>query len=221
MNFSRYAVQLVCCYCVLAALCGCIANSKSADVGQKPQRFGGTCFSGHNQAVRGDVSNVKEQSTTESVNGVDLVRKRAEVAAKAEETKKLRDKSEKGWLNEEALKEFALRESPSLWGTVQAIRAHVATRRKSLVRLKSELLEFNVKPENDADYVRLQKDIDSILDGLVGIFKHIEEAYIVAKKREAVLGNGNYDKAMKRALKDGIAEAEGIANRYLEMTKTK
>jgi hypothetical protein len=221
MNFSRYAVQLVCCYCVLAALCGCIANSKSADVGRKPQRFGGTCFSGHNQAVRGDVSNVKEQSTTESVNGVDLARKRADVAVKEEEAKKLREKSEKGWLNEEALKEFALRESPSLWKTVLAIRAQVATRRTSLAQLKSELLEFNLNPENDADYVRLQKDIDSMLDGLAGIFKHIEEAYIAAKKREADFGNGYYDKAMKRALKDGIAGAEGIANRYREMKQSK
>lgn len=221
MNFSRYAVQIICCYCFAVALCGCVANSRSPDEGWRLQKSGGTCFSGHNETANDDVSNVSKQSASESVNGVDLARKRAEVAAREEETKKLRVKSEKGWLNEDALKEFALRESPSLWGTVQEIRTQVATRRESLARLKSELLEFNVKPENDADCVRLQKDIDSMLDGLTGIFTHIEEAYIAVKKREAVSGSGNYDNAMKRALKDGVTEAEGIANHYLKMTKSK
>lgn len=208
MNFELYALQLCWCCMLIATICGCVSRRPLND----------------ESVQRRMVSNGEQTIAPEydrAVKDADLAQRQSALAVKEEETRKLREKSEKGWLNEEALKDFALRESPSLWGTVQAIRAQVTTRRKSLTQLKAELLEFNVMPDNDLDFVRLQKDIDSMLDGLAGIFKHIEEACIAAKKREAVLGNGNYDKAMKRALKDGIAEAEGIANRYLEMTKTK
>lgn len=126
----------------------------------------------------------------------------------------LREKSERGWDNESALRDFALKESPKLWQTIQSIRAQVATRRKGLARLKADLQEFNIKPENDADYRRLQGEIDSLLDGLADVFGSLEQAYIAAKKFELSPSSAASEEAMKRALEEGVKEADSVARRY-------
>lgn len=126
----------------------------------------------------------------------------------------LREKSERGWDNESALRDFALKESPKLWQTIQSVRAQVAIRRKGLARLRADLQEFNVKPERDADYRRLQGEIDSLLDGLASVFCNLEQAYIAAKKFELSPASANYKEVMNRALEEGVKEASGVAKRY-------
>ena len=131
-----------------------------------------------------------------------------------EKARALRQKSELGWNNENALRDFALKESPTLWQTIQSIRVQVAIRRKGLARLKADLLEFDVKPEIDADYSRLQGEIDTLLDGLASVFGSLEQAYIAAKKFELSPASTNYKEVMNRALEEGVKEASGVAKRY-------
>ena len=141
----------------------------------------------------------------------------AERQVAAEKASALREKSENRWSNEGALRDFALKESPKLWQTIQTIRAQVATRRKGLARLKADLLEFNIKPESDADYSRLQGEIDTLLDGLVSVFGSLEQAYIAAKKFELSPTCTSHEEVMKRALEEGVKEADSVAKRYQEM----
>ena len=147
----------------------------------------------------------------------DVARKRRMAAV--EDAKALRTKGENGWDNEDILRDFALRESPSLWQTIQAIRAEVAVRRKKLARLRVDLQEFNRKPESDKDYRRWDSEIDSLLDSLVAVFSKLEEAYIAAKKFELLPSIASNRDAMKRALEERVKEADNATKRYREMTK--
>ena len=187
-------VKIALCGCVLAATtCGCISSKESP----------------HN--MRQEAAQAKTVPTLGEPKSESVAVERQVVA---EKVKVLRQKSERGWNNEGALRDFALKESPKLWQTVQTIRAQVATRRKSLARLKADLQEFNIKPESDADYSRLQGEIDTLLDGLVSVFSSLEQAYIAAMKFELSPSSAASEEVMKRALEEGVKEADSVARRY-------
>lgn len=194
-------IKIALCGCVLAAATGGCASPK------KPSR------SIRQEAVSAKTVPVRIAPKVEVVA--------AERQAADEKAKVLREKSESGWTNEDALRDFALKESPKLWQTVQTIRAQVAARRKGLARLKADLQEFNVKPEDDADYRRLQGEIDSLLDGLASVFGNLEQAYIAAKKFELSPTSTNNEEVVNRALEDGVKEADSVAKRYHEIANDK
>ena len=187
-------VKLTFCGCVLAATtCGCVFSK------EPPRNMRTEAVQEHMFPTRGEL-NAESAETQRQVA--------------AEKARALREKSENGWNNESALRDFALKESPKLWQTIQSIRAQVATRRKGLAQLKVDLQEFNVKPESDADYTRLQGEIDSLLDGLAGVFGNLEQAYIAAKKFELSPTSMNQEEVMNRALEEGVKEADSVAKRY-------
>lgn len=185
-------IFLAVCLCVLAATtCGCASSKEQS------------------RNMRKEAVQVKDVRT----HGEPEVESIAE-----EKTRALREMSEDGWNNESDLRDFALKESPKLWQTVQTIRAQVATRRKGLARLRSDLKEFNIKPETDADYRRLQGEIDTLLDGLASVFDCLEQAYIAAKKFELSPASASHEEVMKRALEEGVKEADNAARRYQNET---
>lgn len=119
------------------------------------------------------------------------------------------------------LREFALKESPQLWRTVQALRADIENRNKSMDRLAADLREFDRKPENDTTYRELQIGREQIACTLDNVYQKLENAYIAYKKFQATPGRKEYVDAMNRALEDGVHEAEATARRYRVMSLDK
>ena len=143
-------------------------------------------------------------------------------AAKARELAMSHRKAvEQGWRNEEALREFALRESPAIWRTVQQLRTEVAERRKAIAQLRTDLQEFGTNPDSDPDYLKFCQDVDAMLDSLAGIFVNLEKAYIAAKKFEATPGRNDYEATMRAALEGGTKDAENAIRRFKEMRDKK
>lgn len=194
MSGFAHILVAICCCALAAATCGCTSSNESP----------------HNMRHEAVQAKIVPASCVET-KGESVAAARQ---APTEKAKALRQKSEHGWNNEGALRDFALKESPKLWQTIQSIRAQVATRRKGLARLKADLQEFNIKPESDADCRRLQGQIDSLLDGLADVFCSLEQAYIAAKKFELSPSSANNEEAMKRALEEGVKEADSVARRY-------
>jgi len=60
-----------------------------------------------------------------------------------------------------------------------------------------------------------------LLDSLVKIFFNLENAYIASKKYEASPSRKDYQDTMKRALEDGIQDANMATERYKAMTRQK
>ena len=121
----------------------------------------------------------------------------------------------------EILRMFALRESPGLWKTVQTLRAERKVREEKLQRLREDLKLFGRDPENDSDYLALRRASEDIRSSINAVYAKIEEAYLAFKKFEATPGRKEYSETMRRALEDGIKEAEATEHRYKEMTRQK
>lgn len=143
-------------------------------------------------------------------------------AAKERELLVMRRKAaENGWRHESDLRDFALKESPSIWQVVQQVRAEVKARKKAIAQLRADLKLFGKNPDNDQDCQNLNKNVDVLLDSLVKIFLNLENAYIASKKYEASPSRKDYQDTMKRALEDGIQDANMATERYKAMTRQK
>ena len=50
------------------------------------------------------------------------------------------------------LSDFAMKESPKIWQTIQSMRAEITQSGANIKRLRADLLEFDRDPDSDDDY---------------------------------------------------------------------
>ncbi|MBR3222571.1 MAG: hypothetical protein IKF72_10115 [Kiritimatiellae bacterium] len=119
------------------------------------------------------------------------------------------------------LQDFAMKESPKIWQTIQSMRAEMTTSGAKLKSLREELQLFNRNPDADEDYKSLVAGLKELRRAYDAIFDKLEDAYIAAKKYEASPSRKDYQQMMKRALEDGIQDAAMATERYKAMTRQK
>ena len=119
------------------------------------------------------------------------------------------------------LQDFAMKESPKIWQTIQAMRAEMTTSGAKLKSLWEELQLFGRNPDADEDYKSLLAGLQELRHAYDAIFDKLEDAYIAAKKYEASPSRKDYQATMTRALEDGINDANMATERYKAMTRQK
>ena len=119
------------------------------------------------------------------------------------------------------LQDFAQKESPKIWQTIQSMRAEIATSGDKIRSLREELQLFDRNPDTDEDYNALVSGLRELHRAYNAIFDKLEDAYIAAKKYEASPSRKDYQDMMKRALEDGIQDANMATERYKAMTRQK
>ncbi len=127
--------------------------------------------------------------------------------------------AEQGWKNEDILREFALKEAPSLWKTVQELRGELGERKALLKALREDLVEFGKNPDQDSDYRELVQRREELRKPLVRVFVTLENAYIMAKKFEAEPSHKETERLMRQVLEEGMRDAEMVSKRYLDMRR--
>ena len=85
----------------------------------------------------------------------------------------------------------------------------------------SDFLEFGRNPDTDEDYRTIVTAHEQLCRAYDTIFDRLEDAYIAAKKYEAYPSRKDYQDTMKRAIEDGIQEANFASKRYKTMSKQK
>ena len=83
------------------------------------------------------------------------------------------------------LQDFAQKESPKIWQTVQTMRAQMSTSGAKIKNLREELKLFDRDPDSDEDYKTLVAGLKELRSAYDAIFDKLEDAYIAAKKYEA------------------------------------
>lgn len=121
----------------------------------------------------------------------------------------------------QVLSDFAMEESPKIWQTIQSMRGEIAQSGAKIKRLRADLLEFDRDPDTDEDYKALVAGLQDLKRAYNAIFDKLEDAYIAAKKYEASPSCKDYQDTMKRALEDGIQDANMATERYNAMTRQK
>ena len=119
------------------------------------------------------------------------------------------------------LQDFAQKESPKIWQTIQAMRAEMSTSGAKIKNLREELKLFDRDPDSDEDYKALVAGLQELKHAYNAIFDKLEDAYIAAKKYEASPSRKDYQDVMKRALEDGINDANMATERYKAMIRQK
>ena len=119
------------------------------------------------------------------------------------------------------LQDFAQKESPKIWQTIQAMRAEMSTSGAKIKNLREELKLFDRDPDSDEDYKALVAGLQELKHAYSAIFDKLEDAYIAAKKYEASPSRKDYQETMKSALEDGINDANMATERYKAMTRRK
>ena len=119
------------------------------------------------------------------------------------------------------LQDFALKESPQIHATIQMLRTEMTDSGTKLKKLRADLLEFDRNPDADEDYKALVAGLKELRHAYDAIFDKLEDAYIAAKKYEASPSRKDYQQMMKRALEDGIQDANMATERYRAMTRQK
>jgi hypothetical protein len=112
------------------------------------------------------------------------------------------------------LQEFAQKESPEVWRTIQSLRGEMSESARNLKRLRDQLIEFDRNPDLDDDYKALRFGLQDLGRAYDAIYDNLENAYVAAKKFEASPSRKEYQGVMKKAFEDGIQNATIIMDRY-------
>lgn len=112
------------------------------------------------------------------------------------------------------LQEFAQKESPEVWRTIQSLRGEMSKSARNLKRLRDQLIEFDRNPDLDEDYKDLRFGLQDLRRAYDAIYDNLEDAYIAAKKFEASPSRKDYQDTMKKAFEDGVQNATIIMDRY-------
>ena len=114
-----------------------------------------------------------------------------------------------------------MKESPKIWQTIQTMRAEMSTSAAKIKNLHEELKLFDRNPESDEDYKALVAGLQELRHAYDAIFDKLADAYIAAKKYEASPSRKDYQALHKKALEDGILEADAASAKFKEMRLNK
>lgn len=119
------------------------------------------------------------------------------------------------------LREFAMKESPKTWQTVQTMRGEIEVGDRKITQLRADFLELGRNPDSDKDFRAIIEEQEHLRNAYYSILDHLEDAYIAAKKYEAAPSRKDYHEAMRRAIEDGVQEATMATERYKTMSRQK
>lgn len=122
---------------------------------------------------------------------------------------------------EDKLRTFAMKNADGLWRTYQLLKGEIDGQNKRIEKLKDAFVEFGKNPEDDADYRRICGMRDSMVKSREIMRGKMEDAYLASVKFEATPGKDEYAEIMRKALEDGIREAESTATRFGIMAQEK
>ena len=122
---------------------------------------------------------------------------------------------------EDKVRDFALKEAPSVWKAYQFLAGAIEERDKKIAELRNTLELFGLKADEDADVRRLLHVRDEMAASRDAIKAKLEEAYLQARKFAATPDRKEFDDLRKKAVDDGIQESQAALKRYKAMKELK
>lgn len=111
-------------------------------------------------------------------------------------------------LREALLKDFALRNAPAAWKTLQRLRAEVQLQREQLESLKADMQLFGIQVSTDENVRAFQAQLSELERQRDGVYEKLVEALLAERKAAAAIGRRGYERLRQRALEEGIRRAE-------------
>ena len=140
--------------------------------------------------------------------------KRQEEAAAAEAERKRQAKADK-------IRTFAIKDAPKVWEVYQALKSEIDVQNGKIEELRKTLETFGKAPDQDEDFNRICAQRDEMIRSQKALYVKLEDAYIAACKFAATPSRKDYNDLQKKALEDGIKEAESAAAKFKELRLSK
>ena len=119
------------------------------------------------------------------------------------------------------IRTFAIKDAPKVWDVYQSLKSDIDVQNEKIEELRKALVAFGRPPEQDEDFRRICALRDEMIRSQKALYSKLEEAYIAAKKYEASPSRKDYQELHKKALEDGILEADAAAAKFKEMRLNK
>ena len=121
----------------------------------------------------------------------------------------------------EKIQAFALKDAPKVWAVYQSLQSEIDVQSTKIEELRKTLVAFGKDPEQDADFKRICALRDDMIRSRTALRTKLEDAYIAAKKYEASPSRKDYQELHKKAIEDGILEADAAETKFKEMRLNK
>lgn len=108
---------------------------------------------------------------------------------------------------------FALKEMPSVWQTVQALRGEIASLDEHLERLSAELLAFGRNPGASLDYRALLETRQELKAAHDRLYRQLQDTYLAAKMYAISPSSTHRQELLRQAQESGEQEAELVRQR--------
>ena len=119
----------------------------------------------------------------------------------------------------EDLRTFALKESPTLWETIQTMRAEIQVRDEEIEKYKHAAKEDHREYRTDPEFKRICHLRNLLVKNLRRVQDGLSSAYVLKKEYDAAPTKKELERLMRKALEDGILEAQMAGRRYEELKK--
>ena len=139
---------------------------------------------------------------------------RRKAAAEAEVKRRQEAKDEK-------IRNFALKDAPKVWAVYQSLQSEIEVQNGKIEELRKTLISFGKDPERDVDFQRICTLRDDMVRSRKVLRTKLEDAYIALRKYEASPSRKDYQELHRKALEDGIQEADAAEEKFKEMRLTK
>lgn len=173
-----------------------------------------------------DLEGIRERRLEEKAKQAEIQKaKEAEnariAAVRRQQQEAIAEAKRKQEAKDEKIRTFAIKEAPKVWAVYQSLQSEIDVQNDKIEELRKTLVAFDKSSEQDADFVRICALRDDMVRSRRAIRAKLEDAYIAAKKYEASPSRKDYQELHKKALEDGILEADAASSKFKEMRLNK
>ena len=141
--------------------------------------------------------------------------------AQAAERARIAEAKRRQEAKDEKIQAFALKEAPKVWEVYQSLKSEIDVQNEKIEELRKSLETFGRSPEQDTDFVRICALRDEMNRSREALRIKLEDAYVASKKYEAAPSRKDYQELHKKALEEGILEADHAEAKFKEMRRNK
>lgn len=122
---------------------------------------------------------------------------------------------------DDKVRDFALREVPSVWKTYQVLNEAIEEQDKKIAELRTTLKMFGSNVDEDLDIRNLLQTRDEMTASRDAIKAKLEDAYLQTRKFATTPDRSEFDQLRKQVVEDSINEAQSALQRYKAMKEKK
>ena len=168
------------------------------------------------------VSSYRKEYLEEKEKQAEEEKVKKEEAARIAEARRVEEENKRRQeAKDDKIRSFALKDAPKVWSVYQSLQSEIDAQSGKIEELRKTLVTFGKDPEQDVDFKRICTLRDDMVRSWKALRVKLEDAYIAARKYEAAPSRKDYQELHKKALEDGIQEADAAAAKFKEMRLNK